>query len=849
MAGVDTSRGIAYQNAQAVLVAIDVLSDANLASMRLEGRDDIVDIEVHDTTGAIVRGYQVKTRVQHRPWSRAPILAVLERWAALDVDADFEFVTDGELGETAIALRDAVHAASDGDVAPLAAFLNRPVHDPSLPKLARTRVRQDVTGAEAVLAVAEQQTRSLLPGARTPQDLRAAAQAAVNALLRELATRAGSLDEGARLITKDEIAAFLGGTRDIAAEDRWETGVKAEYLEHAGAGTDLIDLGLKEDVPDDLGRRAELADLLQGARVTVLSGRTGTGKSSIAELAVDEGAQVGRPVLRVHAEAYVAARLADLVAEGLAATLRRPLPSLTGQQALWDPDTVLIIDGVSEVPVQMQQALRHDLQPVITAASGAHVVLVGRDLATLSSVVPTSVPYRRYSVAVLTREKRDALVRRQHPEVIEEQSADEANRLVAQLIATVERGLGDAAGNPMLFSLALRFAVDGTSFENDAALYAATITRMAERAGATHVDVTSAALGLVLAHLLDSGRRFVYPHEYRRLLRAASRELESSYFGVDEAVLEANIRRSGLLVPLGADQVLVPVHDSYADYLAGLAHARGLAPLPRTLSTSDERRLEFAAQLAGVSDATAVQVARDLPFSIVRLASYDRRTLAERSSVETLAAVLSHLLPPGDRRSPVIWEEGESAVIALRQEEPPGRQDTSAAGPAASRVVMPLTASPLLAAAAVWRLTLRRQLRSRVGLPVRRPNSSEEAAQLVIDHVTERETHVRCMLLQMFQPVARERVAETLGPLGVHAIITRRDTIHSEFSMAYARRASINIEVAEEAAGESARVVDEAGAEYASTSVESFLRKHSREDAADLMKSAVEKLTKHAWLQ
>ena len=100
MSGVDTVRGIGYQHAHAVLVALDVLDDLDLAGLRIEGVDDVVDIElltVHDT---VRHAIQVKTRAAPYTWSATDIVGVLCRWAALPngTDASFEFLTDGRLG-------------------------------------------------------------------------------------------------------------------------------------------------------------------------------------------------------------------------------------------------------------------------------------------------------------------------------------------------------------------------------------------------------------------------------------------------------------------------------------------------------------------------------------------------------------------------------------------------------------------------------------------------------------------------------------------------------------------------------------------------------------------------------
>src|SRR6266487_1253160 len=96
MAGVDTVRGIAFQP------ALDVLDDPDLGSMRVEGLDDVVDIEVFAADGSLRMAKQAKVRAEEYTWGKAELVAVLRRWAALPdaVHASFEFVTDGRLGTT-----------------------------------------------------------------------------------------------------------------------------------------------------------------------------------------------------------------------------------------------------------------------------------------------------------------------------------------------------------------------------------------------------------------------------------------------------------------------------------------------------------------------------------------------------------------------------------------------------------------------------------------------------------------------------------------------------------------------------------------------------------------------------
>lgn len=54
--GADTYRGIAYQHAQAVLSALDVMQSDVFAAIRVEGADDVIDIELLDADGRVVVG-------------------------------------------------------------------------------------------------------------------------------------------------------------------------------------------------------------------------------------------------------------------------------------------------------------------------------------------------------------------------------------------------------------------------------------------------------------------------------------------------------------------------------------------------------------------------------------------------------------------------------------------------------------------------------------------------------------------------------------------------------------------------------------------------------------------------
>ena len=170
-------RGIGYQQAQAVLEAVGLLYDPGAIAIRVEGLDDIVDLEIFDAREEVLAAEQYKVRADAYTWGQEELLAVLRRWAALPAapTAEFEFVTDGRLGPTGERVRDALARAANGDGEELAALIGEPEDSQVLRGLSRASVRRDPVGVGALLLRAERQVMALLPSvmsAETPAKMR-----------------------------------------------------------------------------------------------------------------------------------------------------------------------------------------------------------------------------------------------------------------------------------------------------------------------------------------------------------------------------------------------------------------------------------------------------------------------------------------------------------------------------------------------------------------------------------------------------------------------------------------------------------------------------------------------------
>jgi len=100
VSGVDTVRGIGYQQAQAVVEGVALLDDDRAVALRIEGVEDVVDLEILDYRSQLLAAKQFKVRADEYTWGQAELLDVMRRWAKVPGadTASFEFITDGRLG-------------------------------------------------------------------------------------------------------------------------------------------------------------------------------------------------------------------------------------------------------------------------------------------------------------------------------------------------------------------------------------------------------------------------------------------------------------------------------------------------------------------------------------------------------------------------------------------------------------------------------------------------------------------------------------------------------------------------------------------------------------------------------
>ena len=478
MSGVDTVRGINYQHCHALLVALDVAAEPTLVGIRVEGTEDVLDLEVLGPSPSggspvVVRAAQMKSRVAPYTWAKGELLKIFGRWADLTASksASFDFLTDGELAVSGHLVVAALDAARCGDLGLIAELLGVADTDPMCKIAACVRVVSEPGSVEALLLSAETEVRARLTiGSRHP-DAEKEAVDRVNDLFRLVSTRSGLSDPNDRFISREEIVAVLGGASHLPAPDRWESALSGEYKAAAAA------LNVSDEVTPRLRSGAQSEDLriedLDGTSTPlVLAGRTGSGKSTLSRLWRRNAAIRGRSIVVCYVEAYVANRLDRLVADAVGDLVGRDLPRVAGRQTLADPHTTLVLDGVSEVPPHLRGALAEELRVHLSGGHGARTVLVGRDEAVCASVYPSSVAAGRLFPQAFDRDQRTELTARVLSRTTKTEAApvpnavatptqpsehsppigpgqvpvDEFARNCATALAQVEHALGDAAG-------------------------------------------------------------------------------------------------------------------------------------------------------------------------------------------------------------------------------------------------------------------------------------------------------------------------------------------------------------------------------------------------------------------
>jgi hypothetical protein len=166
MSGIDTAGGIAYQHAQAIHLALALAEDENYKRIRVEGDNDVIDVELWSATGDLIKGAQFKRRRDAYTWGQQELIDELTRWSALNQQqplATYNFITDGRLGPTGRNVQFALLNAAEGDLAAIGLLLEKAKGVVDLDTMRRAEIVVDEADYGQLIERAQQRAKTLLP--------------------------------------------------------------------------------------------------------------------------------------------------------------------------------------------------------------------------------------------------------------------------------------------------------------------------------------------------------------------------------------------------------------------------------------------------------------------------------------------------------------------------------------------------------------------------------------------------------------------------------------------------------------------------------------------------------------
>ena len=727
MAGTDTARGISFQHAQAVSSCLDVLERAEVAYLRVEGTEDIVDLEICAADDGRLQVTQVKTRQEPYTWGPAEIVEVIQRWSELEraERAGFDFVTDGSLGSEAVnSLLPALGRARRGELTEQdSVYLQTKGLNPEEPILARVTISSRQPHADSLLDTVAFRLLRLLEMAGADRGTERA-ETLINQLFRVVSVRAGEAEADARLINRDELAATVGVPLEVIDQAGEWTPEARELYERALTADpphpSLVLLGAhqvtlrpeslalvirEQPQPGGVEQLVPASRALDESAGAVLSGSAGAGKTSTLQLLTVLAVERGLLPVLASVEGYFAQSLHRLVRESLERRVERRLMPGAVREVLATEGTVLLLDGAGELAPEARTAFIAELQGLQREYPALKIIATSRDPARLRALRLPSLLLRGL----------DHRLRRTVARELLGQDDEE-------IVRGVERRLGDLVSNPLLFVMALSLASQGLEPESRVELFDGFMEGLTAREGG------EALSDRVVAALRDACFSLRAADQYGAdrwtwlgvLAEALARLADQRVFAPDNAsaedVLESAVS-GGLVRSLTPSNQLALAHDLFCDFLAAEAVRLDQRELPATIDERFEEIAVFLSEREALTSSRARAVLSS-PVAAARSAAASsgrsRAPVEPNEASELFAPLLEHL--GADSRARL--GAAEVSVLSITDHDyfflaPRGRLggervDLEQASEAALRTVR-LRSSPtaLKAAVALWLAELR----------------------------------------------------------------------------------------------------------------------------------------------
>lgn len=746
MGGTDAAGGFAYQHAQAIEAALRLVDEPGLAYVRVEAENDAIDLEIWSESDELVEAFQFKRRSDNYTWGQGELLKLLKEWVGLGSDnpaASFAFVTDGRLGRTGRTVRDALKSAANGDFSAIETLLPGPLSTPGRNALGRASIIVDDAVYTAIIARSEKRAIALIPNVSGAAEAEERGRGVVLELLNSVTERSGDANPDNRIITKEEVWAYLCTPLDRIKTLSWGKSLKNTFLssiisnepsrllelsclpikrDSAGMQTSLEN-GISKSRKDMEARRLE--DFVSSQTICVLGGGTGSGKSSTFRMMQSRLAANGEVAILLDAEDYITGRLGALVSSGLNRYEYIGAYPAIGNAVLTDPSVTLIIDGVSEVPQPIRDGLKEEIRSLLAASQRPKLILGGRDATVLRSMVPRKNDSMELLVERLNTDRRRELlstVFRIPPAQVE------------AVVRKMENDLGDVADNPMMLLHGLRASAVDPDAVTPARIMRTMVRIIATDTGYSNATEYEIGLGVAFSKLLDQGKRYSDSYGWIELVSNVAAELSQRGHLLSGADLAEFGRETGLVHISQFDRVQ-PLHDAFADYLSAAALQRSASKLPPQLGRHDRVRVTYLAELAGIGKELARRVISDLPFTAVLIASREDRHDADSTWLQETREYVDLLLPESEPKPRIAFWVDDSGrrVVTFNGGydgwwEDCGPADVSDEG---RTLALNPGQGPIYVAIRIWHWFLRKTLSSKDRLTSAAPINNAETVEML----------------------------------------------------------------------------------------------------------------------
>lgn len=233
------------------------------------------------------------------------------------------------------------------------------------------------------------------------------------ASLHVVTERSGRSQEAERFFYASEVLDLLARPQDHLPTVQWGPDLKDAFLASVLSAADDEELDLA-CIPDGADTRDGSERFLEGwadtRSVCLLGGCAGSGKSTALARMQYRLAKRGIVALVADAESYVPGRLGALLATALNRHADLGAHPAVGTVAGKDPQIVVAIDSVSEIPAGARDEMRNEMRQLLAADQHASVILAGRDAASSRAITRRVADTTTLRVAPLDDDQRICLI-------------------------------------------------------------------------------------------------------------------------------------------------------------------------------------------------------------------------------------------------------------------------------------------------------------------------------------------------------------------------------------------------------------------------------------------------------